>query len=201
MTKTTWVCAAVLALVSAPAMAVDDGGFYAGVGAGEFGVSFSDSTTGLDFDEGDTGIRIFGGWQLNSIFGIEAGYADGGTASETLGDITVNLIEADIDIDVSGLDLYFTGTLPMGDMFYAYGKLGGVFWDADAKLTIREDDGEGGVITTTDSASDSGQDFAYGAGLGMNIGDNVGLQVEYVKFDVSDGDADFLSANFVWRFR
>ena len=149
-----WVCAAVLALVSAPAMAVDDGGFYAGVGAGEFGVSFSDSTTGLDFDEGDTGIRIFGGWQLNSNFGIEAGYADGGTASETLGDIAVNLIEADIDIDVSGLDLYFTGKLPMGDMFYAYGKLGGVFWDADAKqrfgrMTVRVASSQPRIVQVT----------------------------------------------------
>jgi OOP family OmpA-OmpF porin len=201
MSRITWVLAGALSLISLPAMADENAGFYAGVGAGEFGVSFSDSATGLDFDEGDTGIRVFGGWQFNSNFGIEAGYADGGTASETLGDITVDLIEADIDIDVKGFDLYFTGTLPMGEMFYAYGKLGGVFWDADAKLTIREDDGEGGVITTTDSFSDSGQDFAYGAGLGMNIGEYAGLQLEYVKFDVSDGDADFLSANFVWRFR
>lgn len=203
MIKVTWVCAAALALISAPAMAVDDGGFYAGVGAGEFTVSFSDNTTGssLSFDDGDTGFRVFGGWQFNSNFGIEGGYNDGGTASETLGDIAVDLIEADIDIDVKGFDLFFTGKAPMGEMFYAYAKLGVVFWDVDASLTIRQDDGDGGVITTTDSASDSGNDIAYGAGIGLNIGDNAGVQVEYVKFDVSDGDADFLSANFVWRFR
>jgi hypothetical protein len=35
----------------------------------------------------------------------------------------------------------------------------------------------------------------------MNIGEYAGLQVEYVKFNVSEGDADFRSANFIWRFR
>lgn len=40
-----------------------------------------------------------------------------------------------------------------------------------------------------------------GAGIGTNLSDNAGVQVENVKFDVSDGDADFLSATFVWRFR
>jgi opacity protein-like surface antigen len=57
------------------------------------------------------------------------------------------------------------------------------------------------VITTELSDSSNGNDLAYGAGFGMNIGENVGVQVEYVVFDVENTDVDFLSANFVWRFR
>ena len=71
-------------------------------------------------------------------------------SDETLGDIAVDGIEADVDIDVSGFDLMLVGTLPIGDTFYGFAKAGVLFWDVEADVVIREDDGEGGVITTTD---------------------------------------------------
>ena len=200
MSRFAWAGVAALALTSSPVLAADDQGFYVGAGAGIFGIEVKDFEVGLDFDDNDTGFRGFGGWQFSEFLGVEAGYSDGGTASETIGDITVDLIEADVDVDVTGFDVYLTGTLPIGEMFYAYAKAGVMFWDADISATVREDDGEGGVITTQDSFSDSGEDFAYGAGLGMNLGEQASLRLEYVMFDVSDADADFLSANILWRF-
>ncbi|MBF8292262.1 MAG: hypothetical protein HW392_1089 [Steroidobacteraceae bacterium] len=167
-----------------------------------FGVQEDDfESSGFHFNDDDTGLRAFGGWQINQNFGIEAGYVDGGTASDSLGVLAVDGFQADVDIDVTEFDLYVTGKLPLGDMFYAYAKAGMVFWQADASATLQEDDGEGGVITTELSDSSSGNDPAYGAGFGMNIGENVGVQVEYVVFDVENTNVDFLSANFVWRFR
>jgi OmpA-OmpF porin, OOP family len=197
-----WVLAAVLALISAPAMSADDSGFYFGVGAGMFGVQEDDfESSDFHFNDDDTGLRAFGGWQINQNFGIEAGYVDGGTASDSLGVLAVDGFQADVDIDVTEFDLYVTGKLPLGEMFYAYAKAGMVFWQADASATLQEDDGEGGVITTELSDSSSGNDPAYGAGFGMNIGENAGVQVEYVVFDVENTNVNFLSANFVWRFR
>jgi opacity protein-like surface antigen len=75
-----------------------------------------------------------------------------------------------------------------------------LFWDADGNSTLREDDGEGGVIVTQDSFSDSGDDVAYGAGLGLDFNDQFGARVEYMWYDVSDADADFVSANVLLRF-
>ena len=200
-----WFCraaAAVLSLISAPALADDASGFYLGVGAGQFGARENDfESSGLDFNDQDTGFRAFGGWQFNKYFGVEAGYVDGGTASDSLGVLAVDGFQADIAIGVSGFDLYLTGRLPIGDTFYAFANAGMVSWDADISATLREDDGEGGVITTDVSDSSSGNDPAYGAGFGFNIGDHAGVQAEYVVFDVESTDVDFLSANVVWHVR
>jgi len=200
MNRLTWAAAVALGLISMPALAADDQGFYGGVGAGLFGVEVSDFEAGLNFDADDTGFRLFGGWQFNENFGLEAGYGDGGTASESIGDLATFGVEADVDIDVSGFDILLTGTIPFGDMFYGYAKAGMFFWDADIAATLREDDGDGGVITTTESFSESGEDLAYGAGLGIDFSENFGVRLEYMIYDVSDADADFLSANVLMRF-
>jgi OOP family OmpA-OmpF porin len=200
MNKLTWATAMALGLISMPALAADDQGFYAGAGAGLFGVEVNDFEAGIGFDDDDTGFRIFGGWQFNEYFGLEAGYGDGGTASETIGDLATLGIEADVDIDVSGFDILVTGTIPFSDTFYGYAKAGMFFWDADIAATLREDDGDGGVIVTQDSASESGEDLAYGAGLGIDFDDQFGARIEYMWYDVSDADADFVSANVLVRF-
>ncbi len=35
----------------------------------------------------------------------------------------------------------------------------------------------------------------------MNLGENARVQAEYALYDISDVDADFLSAGFIWRFK
>lgn len=200
MSRITWAVAMALGLISMPALAADDQGFYAGVGAGLFSVEVGDFESGLDFDADDTGFRVFGGWQMNEFFGLEAGYEDGGTASETIGDLATIGIEAEVDIDVSGFDILLTGTIPFSDMFYGYAKAGMLFWDGDVASTLREDNGAGGVIVTQDSASESGEDLAYGAGLGFDFSENFGVRLEYMFYDISDADADFLSASVLMRF-
>lgn len=201
MNKFVWAGAAGLALVAAPAMA-DDTGFYAGLGIGQFGIDLDDvEGSGLDFDEDDTGFRGFGGWQFTKYFAVEAGYLDGGSASATIGDIAVDGIEADLEVEASGFDVTLVGTLPIGESFYGYARAGFIAWDADLSAVVREDDGEGGVITTSESASDSGEDPAYGLGFGMDFGDNASARIEYTLYDLSDVDGEFISANFLWRFR
>lgn len=206
MSRLVWSGVATLALISSPALAADEQGFYAGVGVGIFGVEVDDEEidAALDdvFDEDDTGFRVFGGWQFNEYFGIEAGYDSGAGVDKTLGDITVDLIEADIDLDITGFDVMLVGTLPIGESFYGFAKAGMLAWDVEADIQIREDDGDGGVITTDISGDDSGEDPAFGAGFGMNLGDNARVQVEYTLYHfTSEVDGDFLSGNFVWRFR
>lgn len=115
--------AAALALVATPAMA-QDSGFYAGAGVGTFNLDIDHVDGTFDYDENDTGFRVFGGWQFNQYFGVEAGYDSGAKTSDTIGDIAVDGAEADIDLDVDGFDLMLVGTLPIGESFYAFGKAG-----------------------------------------------------------------------------
>jgi len=202
MKKSICASATALVLMSAQAMAAETG-FYAGVGGGVFGV---DADVDLDeeitssFDEDDTGFRAFGGWNFTKNFAAELGYLDGGTANGTIGDIDVDGAEADIDLDASGVDLSFVGTLPLGDRFFVFGRAGLIAWDADLDAVITFDDGEGGTETEEISASDSGEDPLYGAGFGVNFGENAAVRVEYTFYDLGDVDGDFASASFVWKF-
>lgn len=191
MSTRTWVASIALGLIAMPALAADDQGFYAGAGAGEFSIDFSGDLLGtpVSFSDSDTAFRVFGGWQFNEFVALEAGYVDGGTASETL---SIGGSSVNVDIDMTGFDLMLRGTLPMGESFYGFAQAGMIFWDADLSATS-------GGSTARDS--DSGDDFAYGAGFGFNFSDNAGVRAEYVVYDISDVDVDSIMASFLWKFR
>lgn len=191
MRKLTWAAALALGLISMPALAADDQGFYAGVGVGELSVDFSGDIDGtlFSFDDGDTAFRLFGGWQFNEYFALEGGYVDGGTASETF---TIDGVDVDFDVEVTGFDVLLKGILPLSESFHAFAEAGMIFWDADLSAT------SGGL---TESESDSGEDLAYGAGFGFNMGDNAAVRLEYVFYDVSEADVEAFMASLLWKFR
>ena len=191
MNRLTWAVAMALGLISMPALAADGQGFYAGVGAGQLSVDTSGDIDGtsFSFDDSDTAFRIFGGWQFNENFGLEAGYVDGGSASET---INIEGTDVDFKIDVSGIDLMLRGVLPVGESFFAFAQAGMIFWDADFKAS---------ALGVSESDSDSGEDLAYGAGIGFNFSENAGVRAEYMIYDISsDSDVDSILASFFWKF-
>lgn len=190
MNRLTWAVAMALGLISMPALAADDQGFYAGAGAGQLSVDFSGDIDGtsFSFDDGDTAFRIFGGWQFNENFGLEAGYVDGGSASETF---NIEGTDVDVDIDVTGIDLMLRGVLPVGESFFAFAQAGVIFWDADFKAS---------ALGVSESDSDSGEDLIYGAGIGFNFSENAGVRAEYMMYDISDTDVDSILASIFWKF-
>ena len=190
MTKLTWAVAMALGLISMPALAADDQGFYAGAGAGQVSVDFGGDLDGtsFSFDDSDTAFRVFGGWQLNENFGLEAGYIDGGSASETF---NIEGTDVDVDIDVTGFDLMLRGVLPIGESFFAFAQVGGIFWDADFKAS---------ALGASESDSDSGEDLAYGAGFGFNFGENAGVRFDYTFYDVADADVEAIMGSIYWKF-
>jgi OOP family OmpA-OmpF porin len=190
MNKLTWAVAMALGLISMPALAADGQGFYAGAGAGQLSVDSSGDIDGtaFSFDDGDTAFRIFGGWQFNDNFGLEAGYVDGGSASETF---VIDGTDVDVDIDVTGVDLMLRGILPVGDSFVAFAQAGVILWDADFKAS---------ALGASESDSDSGEDLAYGAGIGFNFSENAGVRAEYMIYDISGADVDSILGSFFWKF-
>jgi OOP family OmpA-OmpF porin len=135
-----------------------DKGFYAGAGVGQ---SFVDEQ---QYDDEDTAFSVFGGYQFNKYFALEAGYADFGK------------------IEPEGADTaYLTavGSVPITERFSAYAKAGFHRWNLDTELP--------GLVSSSD---DSGTDPTYGVGVQYRFTDNVALRGEYSRFEVEDADAD-----------
>lgn len=149
---------------SAGASAKDEG-FYLGASAGVASVEVEESD--VEFDESDFAWKVFGGYQFNGLFAVEGGYVDFGNPDKDYGDLIGN-----VDVDVTGFDLFGVVGLPLGPV-RAFGKLGGVFWDAD-------------VNTDFGSGSDDGTELAAGVGLEFEIF-GLGLRGEVEYFDVEDG--------------
>ncbi len=160
-------------LAASPAMAADDGGFYAGASLGIFNVDES------GFSESDTGYKLFGGWMFNQFVGGEVEYIDGGTVRD-----------GGFGIDSTGINLSAKGNWPVNEQFDVFGKVGYYFWDADIDFT-----GNSGQ-----EANSSGSDLSWGIGAGYDFTDNLGVVAEWQWFQIEEADADMWSVGVVWKF-
>jgi OOP family OmpA-OmpF porin len=138
-------------------------GFYAGAGVGQ---SFVDEQ---NYDDEDTAFSVFGGYQFNKYFGLEAGYAD-------FGKIEAEGFGPELEADTAYLTA--VGSLPITENFSAYAKAGFHNWNLDAELPGLVDD------------DDSGTDPTYGLGVQYRFTDHVALRGEYSRFEIDDVDAD-----------
>ena len=156
--------AALIGAAASGAQAAEDHGFYLGAGAGQ---SFVDEGA---YDDEDTAFSVFGGYQFNRWFGLEAGYADFGKLEP---DVAGPALEPDAAY------LTAVGTLPFTDRLSGYLKAGVQRWNLDAAIP---------GLTGTDD--DSGTDPTYGVGLQYRFSDAFALRGEYSRFEVEDLDLD-----------
>lgn len=151
------------------AFAGADSGFYIGAGVGD--ASFDDK----DFDENDTGYKVFGGYNIGFIplvdFAVEASYVDFGNPSNKI-----------TDIDLTGFDAFGLAGLSFGP-FGIFAKAGVLSWDSDS----------------TGGRSDSGSDPAYGVGARFAIG-SFAVRAEYELFDIDGADVNMVSVSGVFTF-
>ncbi|MGO4222834.1 outer membrane beta-barrel protein [Lysobacter sp. TAF61] len=165
---------AVLAGAAAFGAQAADKGFYAGAGVGQ---SFVDEGS---YDDEDTAFSVFGGYQFNRYFGLEAGYADFGKL-EPRGN--------GADLEASSVYLTAVGTVPITDSFSAYAKAGFQRWDLDSAIPS--------VVGNSD---DSGTDPTYGVGVQYKFTDHVALRGEYSRFEVEDTDLDLAQIQVRYDF-
>jgi opacity protein-like surface antigen len=98
-----------------------------------------------------------------------------------------------VDSAVDGFAPYVIGTLPLGNWFEVYARLGYYFYDANVGV----EDQLGGRVEFDEES----QDLVYGAGVGANIGDRFNIRFEYEKFDLEGlDDADSLWLTGAWKF-
>jgi Outer membrane protein beta-barrel domain len=164
-------------------------GFYLGGGAGQFNASIDDvddlDETVQGWDEEDTAYKLFAGYRLNRFVAFELDYIN-------LGDPSGAVVPGrNVDASVDGFAPYVVGTMPLGQYFEVYGRLGYYFYDATRGV---EDELDNRVQFDEES-----EDLVYGAGIGANIGEKFNIRAEYEKFDLEgldDADALWLTAAF-----
>jgi OOP family OmpA-OmpF porin len=187
------VIAAVAVAAAAPAAYAQDenAGFYLGGGVGQFNAQIDDvddvDGTVDEWDEDDTAYKFFAGYRLNNFLAFELDYINLGEPSGAV------IPGRNVDASVDGFAPYVVGTIPLGQWFEVYGRLGYFFYDA----TLGVEDGLGGRLEFDEES----EELVFGAGIGANIGERLNVRFEYERFDfenVDDADALWLTA--AWRF-
>ena len=134
--------------------------------------------------ETDTAWRVFGGYQLNRNFAAELGY-------HNLGE--VNFVQGDRNAQV--WELVGVGMLPVANALSVYGKLGGYYGKSEIKSSV------------VPSGDDTNGGLTYGAGVQYDMMQNVGLRLEWQRYDQVGGsrtgetDIDVLNVGVLYRFR
>lgn len=165
---------------SASALAADPG-FYAGAGVGKASIEVDD----VGFDADDTAFKVFGGYNFNKYFAVEATYFDGGKPDQRFG-------IGSVEVALSGLNFSALGRLPVNEVFSVFAKLG--FASYEGEVTGRV----GNRVVTREDTTD--EDVTYGIGAAFNIGTSFEVRGEYEAFDISGGSFDVLSVSGAYKF-
>jgi OOP family OmpA-OmpF porin len=181
-----------VAAASPAAFAQDENaGFYLGGGVGQFNAQIDDvdevdDTVG-GWDEDDTAYKFFAGYRMNQFLSFELDYINLGEPS---GSVVPGF---NVDAAVDGFAPYVIGTIPLGQWFEVYGRLGYFFYDATVGVENEVDDRV--------EFDEESEDLVYGAGIGANIGERLNIRFEYERFDLQGvDDADSLWLTAAWKF-
>lgn len=179
------------ALVTFGTAQAADSGFYVGGSLGQTTLKVPSGITDVpDFNDNDTSYKLYAGYNWNlALFnlGVEGGYIDFGSPSESL-DVNTSL-----KIDADALNLVGMGGFNFGP-FDVYAKAGWVSWDAS--LSISGVDPGFGV----GSLSEDGTDLMYGIGARFALG-KLHFRGEWEQFDIEDTDKVYMfSVGVAWQF-
>mgnify|MGYP003385102909 CR=1 FL=1 len=172
------IAALLTAFVAAPAVAADSyGNAYVGIKVGQAKTNFDNISLTKD---SPMAYGIFGGSQFNKNFAVEAEYTDLGKGEFAGG-----------EAKSSAWGLSVVGSVPIGNNFSLYGKLGVARANTDA----------------SGSASAKHTGATYGLGGNFDVSPSVGLRLSYERYNLGDsaatfpsGKADVLALGAVLKF-
>lgn len=148
-------------------------------------------------DAQDTAYKVFGGYQLNRNFALEAGYFNLGKFSyaTTLAGGPMNG-----RYEIEGLNLDLVGMLPLGEKWSALARLG-----VQRALTRDGFDGPGFPAYVSVDNSQRDNNIKLGVGLQYEISSALLLRAEAERYRVkdglgNDGDVNLFSVSLVLPF-
>ncbi len=204
------VLAGLSTLATGAAVAQDDSYLYGGISAGASRSKIDQdriaasllgaglTTTGFQRDERGNAFRLFGGYQFNRYFGLEAGYFDLGKFGFNASTAPAGTLNGQIRL--RGLSLDLVGTLPLGDRWSLLGRVGAQA--AQARDTFG---GSGAVAVLNPNPSKREINYKAGAGVQYAFSRNVLMRLEGEHYRVNDavgnhGGVNVASLSLVFPF-
>jgi OOP family OmpA-OmpF porin len=199
-----------LALMAGPFAMAQDTGWYAGANMGQSNATIDDARIGssllgsgllagpFDNNERDRGYKLFGGYQYNKYFSVEAGYFDLGRFGFDTSTTPTGTLSGDIRL--KGLNLDAVGTLPITDRFSAFGRIGVAYARTEDSFV-----GSGAVNVLNPNPSSRDTNLKVGLGVQYAFTDALSLRAEIERYRIDDavgnkGDVDLASIGLVYRF-
>ena len=212
--RITPIAVAALAVIGLGAAAPSYAQWYVGGSIGKSDIKFNNAAQSDQFlDLGftnpstvsntkDTGYRLFGGYQLHKYIAVEAAYVDLGRFSFRTDVTPRGSLTGSTRID--GFELSALGTLPIGDRFGLFARVGALAAQTKTSYT------GGGSIETLiggDTQKKRSTELVYGAGAMYNINKNLSVRGEWSRYErlgnIYTGgrtDANLYSLGVVYRF-
>jgi OOP family OmpA-OmpF porin len=154
--------------------------------------------TTLTDDRRDNGYKIFGGYQLNDHFSLEAGYFDLGEFG-----LRATKDQADalkINTKTRGFNLDLVGYTPLTPRLSAFGRAGAHYHESKDRFQ-----GGGREITNPSHERDRDANFKWGGGFQYDVSKNVSVRLEAERYALNDvmgqnGSVNFYSFGALYRF-
>ncbi len=156
------------------------------------------STSAFSRDESGQGFKVFGGYQFNRNFAVEAGYFNLGKFGFTSTTVPAGTLSGSIKLQ--GLNLDLVGTLPLTQRLSAIARVGGQY--AQARDTFS---GGGAVTVLNPNPSERGFNVKVGAGLQYEFSPSFLMRAEAERYRINDavgnrGDVNMYSVSLVFPF-
>ena len=181
--------ALLLTLAAGPAAAADNG-IYLGGALSRSSIETEADFFGFDFEDEDTAYKLIAGIRPFDALAFEVNYVDFGNVVFDNRDTIPDGFRAEFETQaLDAFGMAFIG----GPLIEGFGKLGVIFWDAEAAL-------QGGFQGIDLRDSDDGVDLAWGGGLQAAFG-SLAVRLEYENFSISEADkVDLWSLGVTWTF-
>ena len=183
--------------------------FYGGLSAGQANSQINEQTTSntlrgfattplsMDTDRDDTAYKIFGGYQFNRYWGVEAGYFNLGKFSYGANMPTGRL---DGRYEIEGVNVDLVASMPLSQRWTASARVGAQY--AETRGTFS---GPGLLPAAAGTRSQQDTNAKVGLGLQYEISPSVLLRGEAERYRVRDGvnnwgDVNAFSLSLVFPF-
>ena len=199
-----------MTLSAAPAAAQEGGYYYGGLSLGKSQAKIDEerinarllasglTTTGMSKDERDTAFKLFGGYQFNRNFAVEAGYFNLGKFGFTSTTTPAGTLNGQIKLQGFNLDL--VGTLPLTENLSAIGRVGAQRASARDRFS-----GTGAVAVLNANPRKSEVNYKLGAGLQYAFNPSLLMRAEAERYRINDavgnrGDVNLFSVSLIIPF-
>jgi OOP family OmpA-OmpF porin len=202
---------AAVAICASQFAAADDSFWYMGGNIGQSRAKIDDArianqllgaglaSPSIANDDNHSAYKLFGGYQLNKNFALEASYFDLGQFGYTATTVPAGTLNGNIKLRGVGMDM--VGILPLTQKFSAFGRLGMNYAQAQDSFSST-----GSVASPTiPNPSKNALNYKAGLGLQYDVTKAFGLRAEAERYRIDDavgnkGDINMISVGLVYRF-